>query len=134
MPNSTAKIKFQLGSTARLRKSDAPPLVPASGTGRLPRITEVLALAIQFQDLIQMGVARNYTDIARLGCLSRERVSQVMKLVWLAPDIQHEILEFNLTHMTRFPISESAVRRVAGALSWKEQRAQWRSLLAIRKM
>lgn len=31
-------------------------------------------------------------DVARLGGLTRERVSQIVKLVWLAPDIQIEIL------------------------------------------
>ena len=44
---------------------------------------------------------RDYADLARLGCLTRERMSQIMELVWLAPDIQREILEFPSTATTR---------------------------------
>ena len=101
-----------------------------SGTGRLPRVTQVLALAIHFEDMIQQGEARDYADLARLGCLTRERMSQIMELIWLAPDIQQEILEFPPTPTTRFPISEVAVRRIAGILAWKEQRSRWKQLQA----
>jgi hypothetical protein len=83
-----------------------------------------MALAIQFQDIIQRGEARDYADLARLGCLTRERMSQIMELVWLAPDIQQEILEFPPT-VARFPVSEVAVRRIADLLHWVNQRAAW---------
>ncbi len=87
-----------------------------------------MALAIHFQDMIQRGEARDYADLARLGCLTRERMSQIMELVWLAPDIQQEILQFPPTGTSRFPISEVAVRRVAEKLCWFEQREVWRKL------
>jgi hypothetical protein len=87
-----------------------------------------MALAIQFQDMIQRGEARDYADLARLGCLTRERMSQIMELVWLAPDIQQEILEFPPSGAARFPISEVAVRKIAGPLSWNEQRHAWQTL------
>ena len=101
---------------------------PLSGSGRLPRVTQVMALAIQFQDMIQRGEARDYADLARLGCLTRERMSQIMELVWLAPDIQQEILELPPTGGTRFPISEVSVRRIASLLSWAEQKHEWSRL------
>jgi hypothetical protein len=87
-----------------------------------------VALAIQFQDMIQRGEARDYADLAKLGCLTRERMSQIMELVWLAPDIQQEILEFPPSGAARFPISEVAVRRIGGLLSWTEQRNAWQLL------
>jgi len=102
--------------------------MPPSGNGRLPRVTQVLALAIQFQDMIQSGEARDYADLARLGGLTRERMSQIMELVWLAPDIQREILEYPAGAATGFPISEVAVRRIGGLLSWTEQRSSWQRL------
>src|ERR1039457_5086555 len=115
-PNSTVEIQFGLHATGRspgkMGSSDAPP----SGSGRLPRVTQVMALAIQFQDMIQRGEASDYADLARLGCLTRERMSQIMELVWLAPDIQQETLEFRPTGAPRFPISEMAVRRIASPL------------------
>ncbi len=120
--NSAAEIQFRLIASA------PPPDAPASSDGRLPRVTQVMALAIQFQDMIQRGEASDYADLARLGCLTRERMSQIMELVWLAPDIQQEILEFRPTGAPRFPISEVAVRRIGGLLSWPEQRGAWQSL------
>src|ERR1700686_2409394 len=120
-PNSTVEIQFRLHATGRSPGETGPSDAPPSGSGRLPRVTQVLALAIQFQDMIQRGEARDYADLARLGCLTRERMSQIMELVWLAPAIQQEILEFPPTGAARFPISELAARKVANTLSWSEQ-------------
>jgi hypothetical protein len=100
----------------------------------LPRVTQVLALAIHFRDMIQKGEARDYADLARLGCLTRERMSQIMELIWLAPDIQQAILEFKPAGATLFPVSEVAVRKIAGLLSWTEQRVEWLRLKAAAKL
>jgi len=128
MPNSTVEIEFRLHATRRPPGGPGPADAPPPGNGRLPRVTQVMALAIQFQDMIQRGEARDYADLARLGCLTRERMSQIMELVWLAPDIQQEILEFPPSGTARFPISEVAVRRIASPLSWNEQRHAWQTL------
>jgi len=134
MQNNAAEIQFCLhatrGPTKEMRSSGA----PGSGHGRLPRVTQVLALAIYSLDMIQRGVARDYADLARLGCLTRERMSQIMELVWLAPDIQREILEFLPNSAPRFPISEVAVRRIADYLSWPDQRREWKTLKAFYKL
>ena len=128
MQDSTAKIEFRLHSTKRPEGERGRSDSQDSGDGRVPRVTQVMALAIQFQDMLQRGDARDYADLARLGCLTRERMSQIMELIWLAPDIQRELLECKPTHTTRFPISELAVRRIAAELAWDAQRAAWRKL------
>ena len=128
MQNSAVEIQFRLHATGRPRVKTGPSNVPPSGNGRLPRVTQVMALAIQFQDMIQRGEARDYADLARLGGLTRERISQVMKLIWLAPDIQRDILEFSATTTSRFPITEVAVRRIAESFGWAKQREQWLDL------
>ena len=128
MQNSAVEIQFRLHATGRSPGKTGPSDAPPSGNGGLPRVTQVMALAIQFQDMIQRGAARDYADLARLGCLTRERMSQIMELVWLAPDIQQEILEFRRPGAARFPISEVAVRRIASLLSWNEQRNAWQLL------
>ncbi len=125
MHNSAVEIQFRLHPTGRAADGGAQSDAPRSTPGRLPRVTQVMALAIQLQDLIQRGDARDYADLARLGCLTRERMSQIMELVWLAPDIQQEILEFPPRSATRFPVSELAARRVAACLDWVEQRDLW---------
>ena len=126
MQNSAVEIQFRLHPTGRAADSGAPSDAPRPTVGRLPRVTQVMALAIQFQDMIQRGEARDYADLARLGCLTRERMSQIMELVWLAPDIQQEILEFPPRAATRFPDQraggtanrgESGLGRAAGAMA-----------------
>jgi hypothetical protein len=88
-----------------------------------------LALAIHFQDMIERGDAKDYADLARLGGLCRERVSQIMRLCYLAPTIQIELLYLAHTAKSRYPISESEVRAIASILSWEDQRAEWTKLV-----
>jgi hypothetical protein len=128
MHKSAAEIQFCLNTTGPPTRESESPDIPRQAKGRIPRVTEVLALAIQFQDMIQRGDARDYADLARLGCLTRERMSQIMELVWLAPDIQQEILEFPPNSAPRFAISEVATRRIAAEFDWGEQRGRWRKL------
>jgi len=120
----TNAIQFQL-RPARSTKKEA-----AVNRGKLPRVTEVLALAIQFDDMIRRGVAKDHADLARLGCISKERISQIMRLVWLAPDIQQEILTLPRTPRGRCPLGEVALRGIASIMLWAEQRAAWARLTA----
>lgn len=101
---------------------------PAIVAGRLPQVTRVLALAIHLEDMIRKGEAKDYAGIARLSCLSRERVSQIMRLNYLAPDIQVELLYLPPVPTGQYPISETAVRKIANLLSWDEQRLAWNGL------
>ena len=128
MQNDAVEIRFQLHATGLGPTGRGPSCTPAPAEGRLPRVTQVLALAVHFQDMIERGEARDYADLARLGCLARERISQIMELIWLAPDIQAEILNFVTTDPGRFPISEVAVRKITDLLSWKAQRENWQLL------
>jgi hypothetical protein len=95
--------------------------------GRFPRITQVLAMALQFQNMIGSGEIRRHADLARLGCVSRERISQMMVLTWLAPDIQEAILRLPQMPGGRFPVSEGDLRKVARLPLWDEQRALWQT-------
>jgi hypothetical protein len=96
--------------------------------GSLPRITQVLALAIHLEDMIRRGDAKDYADIGRLTCLCRERISQIVRLNYLAPDIQVELLYLPPTTGGRFPVSETAGRKIANLISWADQRAEWKAL------
>jgi hypothetical protein len=128
MHKSAAEIQFRLNTAPARPRLELPKDVRRHAVGRLPRVAQVMALAVQFQDMIQRGEARDYADLARVGCITRERMSQVMELIWLAPDIQQEILEFPPTTKPRFPIGEVAVRGIAANLDWSEQRQDWRKL------
>lgn len=121
------EIQFHLRTKPR-PASQMAGTIPSSKAGRLPRITQVLALAIHFKDMIRRGEAKDYADLARLSCLCRERVSQIVRLNYLAPDIQIELLYLPPTLTGRHPISETAVRKVANLLSWADQRLEWTAL------
>jgi hypothetical protein len=126
MKNTEAlEISFQLRSGPRVPRVDSSMPLVTQGSGRLPRVTQVLALAIHFENMIEQDEAKDYADLARLGGLCRERVSQIMRLVYLAPDIQVELLYLPPTPKGRFPISETSVRKIASLLSWSEQRTEW---------
>ena len=128
----TFEIEFQLKPSVRAieRSADKQPRedVGRCRFDRYPRIVQVVALAIHFQDMMDRGEIRNHADLARLGCISRERVSQVMMLAWLAPDIQQQVLGLPKTPGGRFPVSETALRTIARVASWAEQRTRWGGL------
>jgi hypothetical protein len=129
--SSLFEVKFKLRPTVReIQRADhakEPTVTAVRRTGRYPRAVQVLALALQFQEMINSGEVRDYADLARLGCVSRERISQIMVLVWLAPDIQQEVLRLPPSS-GRAPFSEGALRRIAKIVNWDEQRLEWQRL------
>jgi hypothetical protein len=123
---SPLEIQFQLRPKLDVTMPGAEAQRPSSG--RLPQLTRVLALAIYFDNMIRQGEAKDYAHLGRLSCLCRERVSQILRLNYLAPDIQMELLYLPPTPSRRYPISETAVRRIASFLSWPDQRREWAAL------
>jgi hypothetical protein len=97
--------------------------------GRVPRVARLLALALRFEELLQAGTVRHYADLARLGQVSRTRISQIMNLCCLAPDIQEEILLLPLTQHGRDPVTLAQLQSVAAILDWPSQRRLWQQLL-----
>jgi hypothetical protein len=89
---------------------------------RIPRITRLLALAIKFQDMADRGEVRDYADIARLGYVTRARLTQIMNLLLLAPNIQEVLLSEMLTMQTSIP--ERTLRVVAQTVLWEDQKCE----------
>ena len=75
-----------------LRKKRAP-LATVAPTGRVPRVARLLALAHRIDRMVHDGEIRNLSEAARRLGLTRARVTQVMNLLLLAPEIQEAILE-----------------------------------------
>src|SRR5262249_48967171 len=97
--------------------------VPA---GRVPRIARLMALAIRFEQLVQTGQIEDYADLARLGHVSRARISQIMNLLLLPPDIQEELLFLPRIERGRDVIHLRQLQRLALVPDWREQRRMWR--------
>ena len=68
----------------------------ASAPERVPRIARLLALAHKLQGMLDRSEVESMADLARLGRVSRARITQIMDLLMLAPDIQEELLLGNL--------------------------------------
>ena len=107
------------------RKPTAPAVLDQE---RIPRLSRLMALAIKFDGLIRQGVVHDYADLARLGHVSRARMTQIMNLLNLAPDIQEQILFLNSETAEQCGICEPSIRRLGTLLLWSEQRAQWAAL------
>jgi DNA invertase Pin-like site-specific DNA recombinase len=91
----------------------------------VPRITRLLALALKFEGLLQQGVVKDYAELARLGQVSRPRVTQIMNLLSLAPDIQQQILSWAQEGPSRQSVRETSVRALSSEVIWS-QREQWK--------
>ena len=94
----------------------------APHTGRLPRVTKPMALAIRFDQLIRDGVVTDYAELARLGHVSRARVTQIMNLLNLAPDIQEWLLFLPPVERGRDPVGERELRSLVTETVWAKQR------------
>ena len=99
-----------------------PPVVPV---GRTPRVARMLALAHRWRALIDNGVVADQADLARLVAVSRARVTQVMDLLRLAPDVQGAILDLPRVEQGRDPIHGRDLSRLAAEPLWAEQRRIW---------
>ena len=129
----TFEAKVHFGAAARgrrrLLRGESPPSAPIE-PGRVPRVTRLLALAHRFDAFVQTGAVADHTDLARLAGVTRQRMSQIMNLLLLAPDIQEEIVDLPRTLSGRDEVTERHLRAVVVEPLWARQRALWRALMA----
>lgn len=98
-------------------------------SGRIPRISRLMALAIRFDTLLRDGVITDCAELARLSHVTRARITQIMNLLNLAPDIQEAILFLPHVESGRDPVREHAIRPIAATLEWRKQRRMWGAVL-----
>jgi len=126
------KVHFETGRKTRktLEVGDVSPPAPETlvEPGRVPRVARLMALAIRLERLLAEGVARDYADLARLGGVTRARLTQIMNLTLLAPDIQEELLFLPRTLRGRDPVTEPELRAIAAVPDWRKQRRLWKCL------
>ena len=77
---------------------------------------------------VQTGAIINQSELAHFGQISTTRMTQIMWLDNLAPDIQEEILFLPRTTQGRDPIKEADIRPIAKTLDWSKQRQMWNRL------
>ena len=91
----------------------------------IPRIARLMALAIRFEGLVREERIRDYGELARVGSVTRARMTQIMKLLHLAPDIQEQIL-----FSAEIPgLNERNLRPIVRRIDWSEQRRLFEKMI-----
>ena len=92
----------------------------------IPRIARLMALAIRFEGLLLEGKIRNYAELARRGHVTRARITQIMKLLDLSPDIREQILFLPPIRN----LNERNLRRIVSTIDWRKQRRMFQKFTA----
>lgn len=97
-------------------------------SGRIPRVARLMALAIRLDGLLRDGVVGTQAELAELGGVTRARLTQILNLLSLAPQIQEELLHLPPVTKGKDPITEHHLRGLAAEMDWAEQKSGWRRL------
>jgi len=87
-----------------------------------------MALALRYEQLLRTGTVRDYVTLANLEQVSRGRITQIMNLRQLAPDIQEQILFLPRVLQGSDPIHLHQLQPLAATLEWHKQRRMWKAL------
>ena len=121
------------GNLFRVRKgngwafTEEPPPPPREPVRRPARVAQMLALAHRLQAAIDQGEYQDRADLARQLGFTRARVTQILDLLLLAPDIQEQILFAEAVDGVE-PVSERVLRPLVRTSAWAKQRDLWNNL------
>jgi len=121
------KGAFESGNIGSLRLrappsrvvSPVPPGKPAK-VPKTPRVVELLRKAIEWRQQLDAGEVRNQADIAQREGITRARVTQIMGMLRLAPEIQARILSLP-DAINRPPVTERTLRPIRTIVNPHEQ-------------
>lgn len=123
MTTVTREIHFARKTRRKVIKPGPAPETPEPA-GRVPRVSKLMALAIRFDQMLANGEVA-MSELARLAHITQPRMTQIMNLLHLAPDIQEEILHLPPVVEGSDPITERHLRPIARLVDWQEQRRSW---------
>ena len=128
--NDNQEVTYTFAGTQSRRKhntlsSDVSVPTEEGASRSIPRIARLMALAIRFEGLLREKTIADRAELARLGRVTRARMTQIMKLLHLAPDIQEQILF--LPPIKR--VNERNLRCVVACVEWDEQRPIFQRLI-----
>jgi len=91
----------------------------------VPRIARLMALAIRCEHLLHSRTVPDASALARLAHVTQPRMTQILNLTLLAPDLQDELLHLPPVEQGKPEISEKHLRKVCSTPNWGQQRARW---------
>ena len=126
----TTQIHVRREENGQKRLAPRPRPARAVPSGRVPRISRLMALAIQFDRALREGEVADLSELARLCRVTPARITQIMNLTLLAPDIQEAILFLPAVASLRGGVLHVLqVQRVALLVEWDRQREEWGRLV-----
>jgi hypothetical protein len=105
---------------------------PSGSIARPARVAVMLALAHRIQRAIDQGNVRDQAEVARRQGMTRARLTQLLGLALLAPDLQERILF--LEAKDHEPFGERALRSIARRAVWSNQRFEFQTALGTRAL
>jgi hypothetical protein len=123
--NASQEVTFLL---ARRKLRDCDPEQKKDPDSFLPRIARLMALAIRLEGLVRDESFQNYAELAQLGRVTRARITQIMKLLQLAPDLQEQLLFLPPLK----GLNERNLRAVVQQLDWSKQRPIFEKMIVTR--
>lgn len=124
----TQKVNLTTGSAGRRRVSTDRPKPKPTPKQRIPRIAKLMALAIRFDRLLCEGTVSSQSELAELAHVTQPRMTQILNLNHLAPDIQEELLHLPPITSGKYPIHEKMLRPIVAEINWIRQRVMWREM------
>lgn len=120
------KVEFVRGHAGKRQIAAASKSRAPAPTGRIPRVSKLMALAIRFDALLRSGVVSDQSELARLAMVTQPRMTQIMNLLHLATDIQEQLLFLPPVLKGNDPIHEKMLRPLTAQIDWRRQREMWR--------
>ncbi|ACY13377.1 hypothetical protein [Haliangium ochraceum] len=111
------------------RFSGQPPKPPPPPTRRPARVAQMLAFAHRVEAEVAGGDFESRSAAARHYGMTTGRITQLMSLLWLAPEIQEDVLFLEAVD-GREPVSGQALEKIARIADWSEQRRAWIALMS----
>ncbi len=128
MTTVTREFHFARKSRRKVIKPGPAP-EPPTPQGRIPRVAKLMALAIRFDQMLANGDIASMSDLARLVHVTQPRMTQIMNLLHLAPDIQEQLLSMQPVEAGKDLITERDVRPIIRFHNWERQRVLWSNLI-----
>jgi len=75
--------------------------------------------------LLREGIVTDQTELTRLAKVTQPRMTQILNLLYLAPDIQEELLFLPVVATGKDPVTERDLRSIAAEMDWGRQRRVW---------
>lgn len=92
-----------------------------------PQLRQNLILAHQIDSLISKGRAKDLKEVSGWLNLSHVRICQIMGMLFLAPEVQEQILFSRDGIISEIP--EYKVNEIAKELDWSKQKETWQRLI-----